>query len=175
MFDRVLELVEEEGTDGEPGYVPPWGKLLDPDLCPAAFLPYLGQFVGVEVPKIMPEAEARALIKEEPMSRRGRTTTIEAAVNRSLTGEKLFQIVERRNAAGTEDPDHFLILIYNESELPSQKVLEANVNRVKPWGIFYTVIVGDLTYSVLEAAHETYAELEAAHTIYADMEAHPTA
>ncbi len=173
-FDALLELVEEEGSEGEPGWVPAWGRLLNVELCPGKYLPFLAQWVGVEVPKGASEEEARSLIREQPARLRGTLGSIETAIRRSLTGEKAFKVVERRNAANEEDAYHFLIIIYSEAELPSQVVLEANVNAVKPAGVFYTIIVGDLTYAVLEAAHTTYAELEAAHTTYADMEAHPT-
>src|ERR1039457_5518707 len=80
MFDQVLSLVDEVGTDGEPNYLPPWGRLLDPDLCPYADLPYLAQFVGVEIPKVATEAEARAIVKEEQGFSRGTTASIEVAI-----------------------------------------------------------------------------------------------
>lgn len=174
LFDPVLEIAQETGTDGETGYLPGYGKIFDPDECPAQWLPFLGLFVGVKVPVGAPEAEARALVKAESGKERGSVKAIESAVSRSMTGSKAFQIVERHNSKGEEDAYHFLILIYSESELPSETVLKENVNSVKPAGVFYTVIVGSLTYAVLEDAHSTYAELEAAHTTYAGMEAEPT-
>ena len=157
----------------QPGWIPPWGKLFDPDLCPARALPYLAQYVGVEIPKEVTEEEARTLIKEENGTKRGTRQVVEVAVRKSLTGEKQFEIIERRNANNEEDPYHFLILVFNASELPSEATLVANVNAVKPGGVFFTVITG-LTYAVLEAAHSTYGELEAAHSTYGDMEAFPT-
>lgn len=174
LFDPTLEIVQETGSDGTAGYLPGYGILFDPDECPAAWLPYLGLFVGVKVPVGAPEAEARALVKAESGKERGTLKSIESAVSRSLTGSKAFQIVERCNAKGEEAGYHFLILVYEESELPSETILRENVNAVKPAGVFYTVIVGNLTYAILEAAHTTYSALEAAHTTYSGMEAEPT-
>jgi hypothetical protein len=174
MFQSVAELVEEVGTDGEPEFMPPYGKLFDPDLCPYDKLGYLAQYVGVTIPITASEPEARALIKEEQGFTRGTLASIEVAVRKSLTGAKAFQIVERRNAANKADAYWFLILVYEAGELPSQAVLETNVNAVKPGGVFYTIIVGSLTYAILEAAHGLHSESEAAHTTYSDAEANPT-
>lgn len=174
MFQPVAELTAEMKSDGEPGYVPPWGILFDPDLCPAKYLPYLAQFVGTPLPITASEAEARKIVKEEQGFARGTLGAVEVAVRKSLTGAKAFKIVERRNAANEETAYHFLILIYNESELPSKATLEANVNAVKPGGVLYTIIVGSLTYAILEASHATYTLVEGAHTTYSDMEATPS-
>lgn len=84
MFQKVLEVAEEEGSDGEAGYVPAWGKLLDPTRCPYKDLGYLGNYVGVEIPKIATEIEARQLIKEEAGLARGTLASLEAAIRRVL-------------------------------------------------------------------------------------------
>lgn len=92
MFDPILELAEEEGTDGEPGYVPTWGKLLDPSARPypndpakeIARLVFLGQFVGATIPVGASESEARALVKAESGLERGTRASVESAIERSL-------------------------------------------------------------------------------------------
>jgi hypothetical protein len=65
--------------------VPPWGKLLNPSLCPGPDLPYLAQWVGVSIPKGTPEAEARALVKAESRLERSTTAAVKAAVERSIS------------------------------------------------------------------------------------------
>lgn len=85
MFEQVLELAEETGTDGQAGYVPSWGKLLDPTLCPAKLLPYLGQFVGVTIPVGSSPAEARALVKAESGLARGTPASLKSAIERSIS------------------------------------------------------------------------------------------
>ncbi len=85
MFDPVLELAEEVGVDGEPGYIPPYGRLFDPDLCPYEALGYLGQFVGVRIPTGASETEARALVKAESGLNRGTRASAESAIQRSIS------------------------------------------------------------------------------------------
>ncbi|MDP9024091.1 MAG: hypothetical protein M3N13_01785, partial [Candidatus Eremiobacteraeota bacterium] len=50
-FEEVASIVLDVGFDGQPGYVPGYGKILDPATCPPAQLPFLGQFVGVSIPQ----------------------------------------------------------------------------------------------------------------------------
>ncbi len=137
MFDPVLELVEEEGSDGEAGYVPAWGKLLNPELCPAEALPYLAQFVGVEIPAGTSESEARALLKGEAGLERGTLASIEGACARILGAGVSFAIEERTNANGEEDAYHFLVLV--PPGKGSSGLVEA-INAVKPAGVFFTVV-----------------------------------
>lgn len=84
-FNTLLELYGEEGTEGEPDWVCAWGKLLDVDLCPASALPYLGQYVGVQVPAGTPEAEARALIRAKAGTNRGTEAAVTAAIEASIS------------------------------------------------------------------------------------------
>lgn len=85
MFDPVLELAEEVGTDGEPGYIPPYGRPFDPDECPYDALGFLGNFIGVPIPVGASEAEARALVKAESGLNRGTRSSIESAIQRSIS------------------------------------------------------------------------------------------
>ena len=84
-FDALLELFGEEGSEGEPDWVCAWGRLLDPDLCPASALPYLGQYVGVPIPVGTPEVEARELIRAKAGTNRGTESAVEAAIERSIS------------------------------------------------------------------------------------------
>jgi hypothetical protein len=162
FFDIVVDLAEEVGSDGEDGYLPPLGKLFDPDLCPYGFLPFLAAFVGVKIPVGTPEAEARALLKAESGFARGTRASIEAAIERCVSGE--FQLIERRNAANEVKPWHFVVVVkeskINQSwfsttgdwteqtgdwELLSASAgiaaLEAAVNKTKPAGLMWTLIL----------------------------------
>lgn len=134
MFEAVLELTEEEGEIGKPGWVPSWGKLFNPELCPAPYLGYLAQYVGVELPKEATEAEKRALIKAESGLERGTLKAVEAAVER--VAGKPFSVVERTAASGAEDAYHFLVFVGTGKATPE---LTAAINSVKPGGVFYTV------------------------------------
>jgi len=160
FFDPVMLLAEEQGTDGGPEYIPPLGKLFDPDLCPGPWLPYLAQFVGVKIPVGTREAEARALVKAESGFARGTRASMEAAIERCVSGE--YQLIARRNAANEVKPWHFVVVVkgskINQSWFSSTgswaeqagtweflsastEQLEAAVNKVKPAGLMWTLIV----------------------------------
>jgi hypothetical protein len=85
MFAQVEALTEEVGSDGEPGYLPPYGRIFDPDLCPYDALGYLGQYVGATVPVGASETEARALVKAESGLNRGTRSSLESAIQRSIS------------------------------------------------------------------------------------------
>lgn len=85
MFEPVLALAEEEGSDGSPDFVCAWGKILSPALCPGDALGYLSNFVGVDLPVGVSEAEARALIKAESGLERGTEASIKAAIERAIS------------------------------------------------------------------------------------------
>lgn len=128
MFDPVLELAEEEGEQDQPGWVPPWGKLLDPALVPGKDLAFLGQFVGVAVPQGMPEIEARSLVKEEPGLERGTLQAVEKAITRVL-GAEPFLLLERTDLLGGEDGYFFLIVVpFHGSNLVADPSFEYRPN-----------------------------------------------
>lgn len=118
-FNTILELVGEEGAENTPGWQPPWGKLLDPDAEPfpadpakeSERLAYLGQYVGVAVPRGTPPAEARALVKAKAGTERGTQASIESAIQLNLTEGASFEIFTRRNLADEPDPYGFVVVV----------------------------------------------------------------
>src|SRR5579884_1008331 len=86
MFEQITQLSMDYGNDGDPDYVPGWGALLDVDLCPTEFLPYLAQFNGTVVPSGADDATARAIIRAEAGMQRGTPAAMKAAALRNLTG-----------------------------------------------------------------------------------------
>lgn len=85
MFDPVLTLADQQGSDGDSDFVPGWGSLFDVDSCPPAQLPYLGQFVGVQVPIGTSEPVARALIRAESGLNRGTLASVQSAIERNIS------------------------------------------------------------------------------------------
>lgn len=85
MFDETWTLVMDQSVDGQSDYVPGYGVLFDVDLCPARWLPVLGQIVGVPVPAGISEADARQLIKDESAIHRGTAKAIRRAVAATMT------------------------------------------------------------------------------------------
>jgi hypothetical protein len=85
MAQPVMEVIEDEGFEGEANFIPGYGRIFDPKLCPGGFLAYLGQFVGVSIPIGTPEAEARQLVKNESGLERGTQASVESAIQRSIS------------------------------------------------------------------------------------------
>jgi hypothetical protein len=140
-LDAVMVIVGSvaipyEETERE--YVPAYGALLDPELCPAKALPYLAQFVGVTIPAGTPEAEARALVLAESGLERGTTQSIETAIERVL-GAEPFMLQERTNAKGEANAYAFNVIVGTGKKT---KALEEAIAAVKPGGIISTVIEG---------------------------------
>src|ERR1700733_4567258 len=50
-YEKLEAILEEVGEQGQPGWVPPYGKILNPLTCPYEYLPFLSQFVGASVPE----------------------------------------------------------------------------------------------------------------------------
>ena len=63
MFEPTEELAAEEGSDGESGYIPAYGKLFDVNVVPRDGMGYLGNFIGVELPA--DDEEWRAILRAE--------------------------------------------------------------------------------------------------------------
>lgn len=163
-YEQVAEITEEIGEQGRPGWVPPYAVLLNPETCPVRYLPYLGNFIGVQIPVGTPEAEARALIKAESGIERGTRASVESAISRHLAPGSSFSLIERRNLADEPDPYSFLVIIQgamlNQSwflttgtwesqtgkwEDPGTDTtdLEAAVNATKPAGLVWSLILSE--------------------------------
>jgi hypothetical protein len=136
MFQSVLSVAEEEGNEGEAGWTPAWGKLLDPNQCPGSDLGYLGQFTGTEIPKTFTEAEARALVLERPNIYRGTRAHIEAEI-KAVLGTTPFTIRERTNPKGEEAAYYFLVLVPKGA---SSAALTTTIEENKPGGVLFSVV-----------------------------------
>lgn len=138
MFEPVEELAAEVGSDGEASYVPAWGKLFNPELCPAKFLPYLGQYVGVQIPGGASEAEARQLVKEHAGFSRGTLASLRLAIERVLGAGVPYTIEERTNPKTGVEEAYWLTVIVPSGK-KTNALLEA-INAIIPAGILYEVI-----------------------------------
>lgn len=152
MFATVEQLTE----GGEDGL---W-SLFDPDLCPAFALPYLAQYVGEILPVGISEPAAREWIKDAPNQRRGTVMSIVRVAQRSLTGERTVQIIERAGVGGTDDPDRIIIHTYT-SETPSPSSVLSDLDDAVPADIWivYQTIDGQ-TWADVDAAYATWAAVD---------------
>jgi len=157
MFDEV-ESYARDGANGEPG----WSILLDLARTPTKALPWLGQFVGVNVPSTLADATARARIYDKHNFSRGTPGAIISAAQATLTGTKDVLLQERY----TGDP-YKLWVGTRTSQTPDSARTLAAIMADKPAGIV-------LTYATITG--QTFDELLAdgtfshAYTTYATMQ-----
>jgi hypothetical protein len=130
--DLVHELVSDD-ADGDPG----WSALLDPDRCPAQLLPFLAQCVGERIPAGETEEAARERCRTPQGMVRGTNAAIRAAAQRTLTGTKTVQILERTSSAYT------LTVITLTAETPDPDRTERDLLAAKPAGLILTHVVTD--------------------------------
>jgi len=155
MFQPALDLAEEEGSDGEAGYVPPYGRLFDPATCPKAGLPYLGMYVGVALPVGGSEEEWRALVKAESGLARGTLSSLEALLKIAL-GVVPFTVLERTNPVTAVSEAYALTIIVPTGHLAA--AVYEQVNHTIPAGIVWGVIERAGTWF---AGTKKWSEIEA--------------
>lgn len=168
MFDPAAEVIEPR--NGKPGFA----TLLDPELCPEKWLPWLCQFVGIEVAlaeAIIKQGKASTLrewIKAPLMLQRGSVKGIEEAAKLTLTGTRSVFVFTRYLG------EPFTVRVFTiESQTPSQSETRAAAESMVPAWCKLVYEVGGGLYSEAEAAHEKYSQVEAADTSYAEGEAKP--
>lgn len=167
MFEGIAQLVLDQDNDGDPDYVAGWASILDVDTCPTAYLPFLGEFVGVTIPTGSDDATARQIIRNESNQHRGTATAIISAAQRHLGGSQTVDLIERVAADGTADPWHFILVVRPEQVFSTVHLIQ-DVNSVKPAGIQWTLIETDgWIISEMEAAG--YASLTALEAAFSSV------
>lgn len=156
------------------GYQPGWGVLLNPRACPADDLPYLAQFVGVQLPTGADEATSRSLILEEAGLNRGTDAAVIAAAKRFLSGTQMVQLIPRTYVDGTPAAGWFLVVVL-ASEVISVSGLTAAVNAAKFGGLMWTLVqTTSFIIDTLEADYSTITLMEAAYASLTDLEGNVT-
>jgi hypothetical protein len=117
----------------------PWETILDVDHTPAAFLPWLGQFVGVRPGQLagLTVQQQRDFIRACSAYRRGTPAAMIAAAQIHLTGTRQVRMVERDESA------YRLTVITRTTETPDAAAVERALLTQKPAGIVLTHIVSD--------------------------------
>jgi len=166
MFAQVELYAEDSDTDVG------WAIMLDPDNAPVAGLPYLAQYVGEQLPVGLDEAGQREWINDKPNSRRGTPESLARAAQRTLTGTRTVQILERTMPDGTVDPngDHFTIITYT-GETPNRAQVLANLLMVSPADMVlsYLVDTGGV-WATFHTSYPTWNAVKAAYATWADMQ-----
>lgn len=123
----------------DPDGAPAWSALLDPDRVPAAFLPWLAQVVGERVPGGESEAAARERVRSPQGVRRGKVASLVAVAQRTLTGTRFVQVLERTSSAYT------LTVVTLTSETPGPTQTNRDLQAAKPAGLILTHVVTSVT------------------------------
>ncbi len=122
-FGPLHDIVRD--TDDSPG----WASALDPVTAPAFALPWVAQFAGVDISR-EPDVDAqRELITSPPAFKRGTSEAMVAAVQRTLTGTKSVQIVER------DGGPYNLTVTTRPDETPDAERTLAAIRSQKPAGL----------------------------------------
>lgn len=160
MFQQVRDLGSPD-PDGNPG----WSQLLDVTRCPTAYLPWLGQFVGVQVDTSLTDTQQRSQITNEAGMARGSLAAIRGAAQKYLTGSRTVQILERVGG----DAYAFTVVTYT-SETPDSAAVSAALAAAKPAGLVmtYEAVTGQI-WAQLEANYATWADVIAAYTTWQDV------
>lgn len=125
---EVFDTIAREQT----GYAA-HGQIMDPDVAPAAVLPWLAQFAGVQLFPSDTEATRRARIKAAAGFFRGTPGAMIAEVKPTLTGTQYVNLIQQ--AGGNR---WALTLITRPAETPDAAGTYAAALRQKPAGINLT-------------------------------------
>lgn len=115
-----------------------WSAVLDPIVCPVAWLPWCAQLYGTTLVPGATPGESRKRIIELISQKRGLTATIVAAAKTALTGAKEVNVVERFEGKAY----HLFVHTYTV-QTPSTSVLEAAIIAAKPAGLILHLQVSE--------------------------------
>ena len=140
LFEQVYGIVVPQGSPDAPAdYTAGWSTLLDPTACPDWALPYVGQFIGVQVPAGTAASAARAQIIAEQNFQVGTANAIIATAKLWLTGKQHVALLERTAADGsTADPYHLCVIVRPEEVIDAGQLFRA-VDAVRPVGVQWTL------------------------------------
>lgn len=143
IAEQVFDIVQDVGSPDAPAtFQAGWSTLLDPDNCPAQFIPYGAQFVGVQIPPSTAPATARALWKAHAGFQRGTPAAIIAAAQLYLTGSQSVLLLERQGSSGPLAAYEFVLQVRPE-QVVSATQLQAAVDAVRPAGVTWTLVQTD--------------------------------
>lgn len=139
MGEQVWQLVMDYGDPDDPDYTPGWGALFDVDLVPTQFIPFLAQFVGVQIPAGTDDATARQMVRAEQGFQRGTVAAMTNAALRNLTTD--FLVFQQRTALDGSEDAWSIVLGYRTADLltTAQDLMNA-VLAVKPAGIIINFV-----------------------------------
>lgn len=148
-IDEIADITRD-AEDGTPGY----SSLYDLDTVAEKYLPWLAQFIGVQIPEGLTDEGKRIRIRETDGFRRGTPAAIMGAARQYLIGDKTVYLVERHGSA------YRLTVASYSRETPDRAAAEAAIREQVPAGIV-------LHFSVIDP--QTFDELRDSHVDFDDV------
>jgi hypothetical protein len=170
MGDVLLQDIEDYASDTNDGEIG-WSLLVDINRAPDIALPWLAQFVGVQLVGGLSAANQRQQIRDLGNLGRGTVAAMRGAPAPFLTGSKTVIFRERYNAAAPgADAPYYLQVITYLSETPDAVSVLAALMAQKPAGIVLTYSINSgQDYTSLRTAYATYAAAKTAYATYEGM------
>lgn len=169
------ELVDDLVRDTDAGVG--WSGILDVDRCPSWALHWLGQLVGVFIPRGTLDADARNMIRTPQGFRRCTVRAMKDAVAATLTSKDPANVfvLERQVGAwsGTLDWAHFTVATYTDDTPDVPATTRAVASQTPAWLIANVIQISHRTLMTLEGGFASLAAIEAAYSTLADVEAGP--
>lgn len=128
----IGQIFQQSDTMARSGGPVAWSALLDIDKIPDEGLPWLGQWVGVDIDTTLTPAEQRQQIRNHENWGRGRPLALKRSVQRYLSGTRTVDLVERDTS-----PWHFLIVTY-DNETPPDITYANTYADFANYGAIYT-------------------------------------
>lgn len=154
MCDPMFQELDDLARDTVDGY-PGWSVLLDLNRAPTKALPWLAQFVGVQLLGTLSDAEMRTTIATKGGVRRGTLGSIIAAAQQYLTGAQTVIVRERYDASNpnADSPYNIQVTTYTSQsgDAGNQALMQAAVLAQKPVGdvMSFRVVAGQDWQSVV--------------------------
>lgn len=153
----LMQKVEDYVRDSPNG--PGWTQLMDIDRVPREAIPYLAQYVGVQIPSSgLTEQQERDRTKGVGGWNRGTPAALIEQIKPHLTGAQRVLLRERSDPANSGDrPYHFTVVTYTSQTPDPAAVVAAIADRHtgKPAGLQFTHLV--LTGQEWRSIYENYA------------------
>lgn len=148
---------------------PGWQIVFDPENAPASVLPYLAQFVGVQLLPSDSEERQREKITMPEQFKRGTPAAMLAAVEATLTGGRTVLMDEFFGGSA-----YALRIRTLASETPDEAVTEAAARSQKPIGITldYSAVTGQ-DWNDVDTDHADWAAVEAAFDDWQEVKTTP--
>lgn len=163
LFEQIHGYAAD--TDDEAG----WVIVLDPENAPAEVLPWLAQFVGVDLEPSLTVAEQRLKIALPEGFRRGSLPALRAAIERTLSGARTILIDERYTGSAYQ-----LRVRTMASQTPDPNATEAAILTQKPVGVVLTyaaITAGD--WDDLVSNYATWDDVVGAFDTWDEVVASP--